>query len=33
VNAIAGSPWATACSQARRIVEESRVSQDHLVCT
>jgi hypothetical protein len=33
VNAIDGRPRATARSQARRIVEESAVSQDHLVCT
>jgi hypothetical protein len=33
VKAMAGSPCATARSQARRIVEESWVSHDHLVCT
>ena len=33
VNAIAGSPSATARSQARRIVEESAVSHDQWVCT
>src|SRR3954464_13947016 len=33
VKAIAGSPSATARSQARRMVEESWVSHDHRVCT
>jgi hypothetical protein len=33
VKAMAGRPRATARSHARTIVEESAVSQDHLVCT